>query len=316
MSEPAASPAPTEPTTTRGLMPVAQGGTVHLGVRHSVHTEWFYWLVGVGWLRFFGALTAGVLSLNVAFALGYYCVPEQLANFDGTFASAFAFSVQTLFTIGYGAMAPTGWAAHALVTLEAVVGMMFNAVITGLVFARVSRPRSRVLFSNVAVIAPMDGVPTLAFRLANARGNEVLDASIRVVMLVDTRTREGHQIRRMLELTPERSYSPIFRLSWTVMHRLDERSPLTPLARGDALDASVVGFVCLLTAYDATLHSSMHTQHVYRTDALRFGHRLVDVVTSLPDGRFSLDYQQFHDSVPLDAPSTTEAPAGRAASNR
>jgi inward rectifier potassium channel len=300
-AKPRAVPAARPDVTPRRAQTVARNDdTVHLGVTNPMHTEWFYLLIQGSWPRFFGVLTGAVLALNVLFALAYAAVPDQLVNFDGSLSSAFAFSVQTLFTIGYGAMAPTGWVAHTLVTLEAIVGMMFSAVVTGLVFARVSRPHSRVLFSDVVVVAPMDGVPTFSFRLANARGNEVLDASIRIVALIDTVTREGHRIRRMHELHPERTYSPIFRMSWTVMHRLDARSPLAPYVQDGVVDPRVIGFVCLLTAHDATLHASLHTQHVYAPTDLRFGVKFVDVVSRMDDGRFVLDYTRFHDTEPLE----------------
>lgn len=280
-------------------MPARARDAVRLGMDEAVHRDWYHALIRGSWSALFGAVTAAFLGVNALFGTLYWLIPDQIVNARGTWADGFAFSVQTLFTIGYGYLAPQGPIAHALVTVESLVGLLMTAVTTGLVFARVSRPQAKVLFSQPIVLASMHGVPTLTFRVGNARGNEVLDASIRVVALVDDVSPEGHVMRRMHELTPVRGYSPIFRLSWSVMHRVDASSPLWGMLHGDEIDPRLVGIVCLLSGHDESYGGAIHAQHTYTVDDLRRDVRFVDVLIDLPDGRFAIDYRKFHETEPL-----------------
>lgn len=265
----------------------------------GLHRVWYDRLLAGSWPFFFGVLVAAIVLINVAFAAAYWWVPDDLNGYDGTFEEAFAFSVQTFFTIGYGSTSPAGWAAHIVVTLEATVGLLFTAVATGAAFARVSRPNARILFSRVAIFTTMDGAPTFSFRVGNLRGQDVLDAHIRLVALVEHTTREGVRLRRMLELAPERAYSPIFRLTWTVFHRLDENSPLTPLLVDGRPDDRLLGVIALLTAHDVTLGAQLHAQQFYYLNDLRHGVAFRDVLHPQPDGSFRVDYEAFHEVVPV-----------------
>ena len=144
----------------------------------------------------------------------------------GSFIDLFFFSVQTLSTVGYGQMAPKTLAANVVVTIEAFVGLFNLAIATGLLFARISRPTARVMFSERAVITTFEGVPTLIFRAANQRRNRIVEAEVTISLARDMTTREGGSIRRFQELPALRSKSPIFYLSWQIMHRIDASSPL------------------------------------------------------------------------------------------
>lgn len=290
------------PAPQRRRRAARAGEAVRLGAKDAAHKEWYYLLVRGSWATLVFIVFLAFLIVNATFGTAYWLVSDQILNSEGTWGEGFAFSVQTLFTIGYGYLAPIGPVAHLLVTVESLVGLMMTAVTTGLVFARVSRPRAKVMFSRPLLVAPMDGVPTLTFRVANERGNDVLDASVRLVALIDEVTPEGHTLRRMRELTPVRGFSPIFRLSWVVMHRLDESSPLRSILVDGQIDDRFIGVVCLLSAYDETYGGVVHAQHAYGAEHIRFNERLVDVLTELEDGRFVIDYRKFHDTVPLDLP--------------
>src|SRR5439155_9491677 len=132
-------------------------------------------------------------------------------------------SVQTMATIGYGGMAPIGIYANVLVTIEALVGLLGLAMATGLAFAKLSRPTARVLFSRVAVIAPRDGVRSLMLRMANERANQILEAQVHLALARTETTAEGERVRRLYDLELVRTRTPLFVLTWTVIHPIDER---------------------------------------------------------------------------------------------
>ena len=198
-----------------------------IGQDKSRFTDFYHATLTANWLEFFIGLAVVFLAINLLFALLYWADPHGIANArPGSLADAFFFSVQTLGSIGYGAMTPHSTYANVLVTIESFSSIVNIAVATGLVFARFSRPTARVLFSNVAVVTQFDGVPTLMFRAANQRGNQIFDANVTVSLARQVVTREGINMRRFEELRLVRSRTPLFALSWTVMHRIDETSPL------------------------------------------------------------------------------------------
>ena len=170
-------------------------------------------------------LAGAYLGANAIFAVVYMLTGGVDGMRQTSFADAFFFSVQTLSTIGYGGMTPKGLAANIAVTVEAFFGLAMVAVSTGLIFARFSRATARVAFSRVAVITNFEGVPTLMFRAANQRGNQILEAEVMLNLLRQTVTAEGHVYRRFQELKVERARTPMFALTWTVLHPIDEFQP-------------------------------------------------------------------------------------------
>jgi inward rectifier potassium channel len=274
---------------------------VRKGVHHDLTRDWYYYLIEGSWRWLVGAVVTLYVAANLLFGGFYWLLPEgAIVNSTGSYLDAFAFSVQTLFTIGYGYLAPASPTAHALVAVESIIGVLLTAVITGLVFAKVSRPRVKVLFSGPVLVSPVDGRLTLSFRVGNERGNEVLDASIKMVAMIDTQTAEGVAFRKLIEVVPQRTYSPVFRLSWVVQHTLDENSPLYPYVSQDGMHDDFVGMICLLVAHDGSLNATIHAQHIYGADDFRFAHAFVDVLEATPDGKFSIDYGKFHHTKPLD----------------
>jgi inward rectifier potassium channel len=243
------------------------------------------------------------LGSNVLFALAFLTTGGIAHAEPGSFPDAFYFSVQTMGTIGYGAMYPETGAANALVVAEAVFGLLITAISTGLVFAKFSRPTSRIAFSQDVAISPMNGVPTLAFRVGNERSNTIIEAMIRVAVIRTERTEEGVLFYRMYELQLVRDRSPALSRSWNVLHVIDEKSPLhgaTPeTARKDELElvATVVGT-------DDTSLQPVHGRHQYLTEDIVWGARLADALTESPDGKIQLDLTRFHDIEPT-APTPT-----------
>jgi inward rectifier potassium channel len=224
--------------------------------------------------------------------------PGAIANArPGAFADAFFFSVQTIATLGYGQMSPATLYANLVVTVETAVGVMFLALATGLVFARFSRPTARVLFSRVAVIGPYNGTPTLAFRIANERSNQILEAEVKAVLLRDETTGEGAAIRRFYDLPLARYRTPVFALSFTVMHRIDRDSPLCG-ASAASLAADNAELIITASGIDETIAQRVYARTSYLPDEIRWGHRFVDVMGWSDDGSRIIDYRRFHDTVP------------------
>src|SRR5437867_11613586 len=198
----------------------------------------YHRLISSSWPRLLMLVAVAFVGVNTLFALGYLLGRDAIENArPGSFADAFFFSVQTMATVGYGKMVPRALYANVLVTVEVLMALMGLALVTGLTFAKFSRPTARVLFSRRAVIAPQDGVPSLMFRMANARGNNIVEAQVHVVLARNETTAEGVEMRRFYDLDLTRRQSALFTLSWTAIHPLTEASPLRGLTTS-ALEAA------------------------------------------------------------------------------
>ena len=261
-------------------------------------TDFYHAVLTVPWPVFFIGLLGFFFLINVVFAFLYMVDPKGIANArPGNFWDAFLFSVQTIGSINYSVMMPKTIYANTIVVFEAFFGILNLALITGVVFSRFSRPYARVLFSNVAVITPFDGVPMLMFRAANQRGNQILDANMVVTFARQETTREGITMRRFQELTLVRSRSSLFALSWTVMHRIDESSPLYG-ATMESLIASQGELIALLSGTDESLAEVIFARHSYKPDQILWGRRFVDVLGVTPRGRRVVDLTRFHETEP------------------
>src|SRR5471030_742396 len=260
--------------------------------------DFYHNILIASWPWFFAQLAGAFIVVNLAFALLYVADRGGIANArPGSFQDAFFFSVQTLGTLGYGVMAPRTLYTNLLVTVESFSGILTIALFTGIIFARFSRPIARVVFSNVAVVALFDGVPTLMFRAANQRGEFIVDAEVSVTLARQHTTREGVTMRRFQELKLERSKNSLFPLSWTVMHRIDETSPLHGLTNEEML-AQDMEIVVMLSGVDEILADRIYARHAYWADEIIRDQRFVDVISLAPDGRRVVDLTRFHDTMP------------------
>ena len=270
-------------------------------------TDFYHAILTMPWPGFLLALAVFFVALNGVFALLYMADPNGIANARaGNFWDAFRFSVQTIASIGYGVLAPKSDYVNTVVVVEAFTGILNLALITGAVFSRFSRPTARVLFSDVAVITDFDGVPTLMFRAANQRGNQILDATITVNLAYQQTTREGQTMRRFRELALVRPRSPLFALSWTVMHTVDETSPLYGQT-AESLSVLQAELVAMLSGTDETLAAMIFARKSYPPQKILWRHRFVDILSTNASGRRVVDLNRFHDAVP---DGTTETPKG------
>jgi inward rectifier potassium channel len=257
-------------------------------------TDFYHAVLTASWPLFVAQLALFFLLLNLAFALLYVSDRGGIANArPGNFADAFFFSVQTLGTLGYGVMAPKSLYANLLVTLESFSGILIIALYAGIIFARFSRPFARVVFSNNAVVTAFDGVPTLMFRAANQRGNSILDASVSVSLAVDHTTREGASLRRFHELKLLRASNPLFALSWTVMHAIDEARPLYRLGLAEMIEHDME-IIVMLSGTDETIADRIYARHSYTPEEILWNRRFVDVVSVTATGRRMVDLTRFH----------------------
>jgi inward rectifier potassium channel len=255
----------------------------------------YHVLLTMPWWAFFAVMALTFVTLNAAFAGLYLLDPNGIANArPGSFADHFFFSVETLGTLGYGVMAPQSLYAHSVVTAEAFVSLVNVAIATGLIFARFSRPTARVLFSKVAVISRFEGVPTLMFRVANQRGNQILEADVSLTLAFRTTTREGTPMRRFQELRVMKSRSPLFALSWLIMHPIDETSPLWN-ATPESLAATQSEVLVMISGNDQSFAQRIFARHSYLPEEIVWGGVFVDVLTMSPEGELLVDYRHFHD---------------------
>ena len=277
------------------------------GAPSGLRRDLYFYFIDSSWTQLLLTLACLFALVIFVFAGLLLLEPGSITHGDDTLGDALAFSVQTLSTIGYGTLSPaTPW-ANFIVTLEAAAGMLFVALATGVTLAKAARPQAGVLFSRCAVINDRDGQAVLAFRAGNTRGNEVLDAEVTVTVMLDESTAEGEPMRRLYDLELVRDRSPMFDLTWTVMHEIDASSPLANIDWA-APGGQLAGIAITLVGHDRSYAQTTYARHVYYPEDLRPGRRFASVTTVLDDGRFVLDYARFHDTEPVAA----DEPSGSA----
>jgi len=253
----------------------------------------------ISWPTLFATLAAVFFALNVLFGSLYSLQPGSIANLNPAgFWGAFFFSIETSATVGFGDMHPQTMYGHAVASIEIFCSITSIALITGVMFARFSRPRARILFARHAVLRPIDGKPTLMLRAANARQNVIVEATAHLRLVRREVSSEGFKIRRILDLALVRDHNPLFALGWTLMHVIDETSPLAgeteeSLKEGQGL------LILTLTGIDETTGQDMTARTVYPADSLRWNHAFRDILGTDEDGYDLIDYAQFDEVVPL-----------------
>lgn len=259
----------------------------------------YFFLLAEPWWRLLPLAFGAYLAINLLFAglftLGGDCVAGAQ---PGAFDDAFWFSVQTFSTIGYGGMSPKTPYAHALVTLESFAGLIGVAFGTGLLFAKFARPSARVGFSRNLVVAPRNGTPSLQLRIANARCGHMINARMSVSALMEEVTSEGAYMRRLVDLRLERATSPLFALAWTIIHTLDQDSPLHGLTAAD-VEQRVLAVVVSFEAVDDTFMQVVHASHFYRPQDILFDACFVDMIRHPDNLTVEMDYARLHDIRPI-----------------
>lgn len=269
----------------------------------------YHFLLTVTWPRFLGIVAGGYGAANAVFAVFYVlCGPGALQGGDGLgpgerYMTAFFFSVHTLATIGYGSIAPVGMAANLLVVVESLVGLLGFALVSGLVFARFSRPMAWVIFSHRALVAPYRGYTAFMFRLVNGRSNQLIDVQASVSVTLE---RDGR--RSFHELRLEREKVVLFPLSWTVVHPIDESSPLWGLTERD-LHERDAEFLVTIEAIDETFSQPVHSRTSYKAGEIEWGARFADAFVRHPGRPVGIDLSRLHDFTRVELPTPPGVPA-------
>jgi len=252
------------------------------GLRLGTSLSLYHTLLTTTWTRFMALVVVSYVLINAGFALVFvFCGPGALqsslpAAGGAGFPQAFFFSIATFSTIGYGNLAPAGLAANLVVAVEALVGLLWLALATGLLFARFSRPTAKIMFSRTAVIAPYRGIKAFEFRIANMRSSQLIEVEA-TVMFTRFEEHDGRPVRRFHLLPLERSSVAFFPLSWTIVHPIDEASPLNGLTRDD-MRRSDAEFLMLLSGVEETFAQRVHARSSYRWDEVVWGAKFSDIL--------------------------------------
>ena len=265
----------------------------------------YHSLLRISWPGFFSFVIVGYLISNGVFACAYVLcgedallVPEN-QHIGNRFWEAFFFSVHTMATIGYGNITPVGVAANLIVTFEALFGLLGFALITGMLFSRFSRPTAKILFSEKAIVAPYRGITAFEFRITNGRCNEIIELNA-TVMYSQFEEADGRILRRFYPLKLERDRVSFFTLSWTLVHPIDESSPLFSKTEQEllAVDAEVL---ILLTGIDETFSQTVHTRSSYKADEIIWKAKFADIYNPpTPTGRLTIDVRKLHSTEPTE----------------
>jgi inward rectifier potassium channel len=268
----------------------------------------YLFMINTSWPLFLAIIFAGFVIANLVFAFVYLGIGVehlQGANTStplGRFLSAFFFSAQTFTTVGYGRISPEGVPANLVAALQALLGLMAFAIGTGLLFGRFSRPAARLAFSRQMVVAPYQGGTSLQFRVANRRSNNLMEIEARVLLMTVEPSDHG-LLRKYKPLTLERASVQFLPLTWTVVHPIDEASPLWGQT-ADHLARQQAEVLILIKAFDDTFFQTVHVRHSYRYEEVAWGARFVPAFEADSRGEMVLDLKRLSEIAPAQNPDT------------
>ncbi len=258
----------------------------------------YHSLLSMSWIKFNGVVLLAYIVANLFFASLYMLIGiDHLGGITGVttfgkFLDAFFFSGQTITTVGYGVIHPVGFWASLISLVESMAGLLGFALATGLLYGRFSRPNAKILYSKNAVIAPYRGITAFEFRIANARKNQLIEvevevtASMKVSVGVNT-TRKFH----ILNL--ERKLINFFPLTWTIVHPIDDNSPLFGITERDLID-SEAEFIILIKAFDDTFSQSVHSRTSYSYHEIVWGAKFQNIYIESESNVTAVDMNMFH----------------------
>ncbi len=268
------------------------GSTAYKLGTPGAFTDLYYYLMEIGWPRFFALATATFIGVNLVFGLIYAAMPGAIAGARaGSLTDGFFFSVDTFATVGYGAMAPATPIGHTVASFELLIGLFLTATLTGIIFARFSRPRETILFSRVAVVTRHFGERSLMVRVASARSRPLVEVRAQMVFLERTITTEGRPFRKYVELPLVRATNPLMSLAWTVIHNLEEGGALChAIDNGDE-----IMIVLSVNGLDTLLGQPAFGGHTYLNADLRRGERFAEIVSDT-NGDVEIDIGRLHET--------------------
>jgi inward rectifier potassium channel len=255
------------------------------------HRDPYHRILTLPWRVFFLISVVAFLLLNVLFAFLYMQDPGGIANLNSErFLDYFFFSVESISTIGYGHTYPASDYTHWVMSLQVFVGVMNIAIATGVVFAKVSLPTNKIIFSDKILLTDHDGQLSLVFRAANERNNQIVDAKVSLNLIWNEKTKEGIPISRFKTLWVENRHTPMFALSWMIHHKVNGDSPLDGKSIAE-LKENGAAIVATITGIDGTLSQNIYGQVTYYPDQILEGRQFADML-STEQGKIVVHYER------------------------
>lgn len=269
----------------------------------------YYHMISASWGQLLVYGFVGYLSVNLLFGTLYWLQADSVVNSDGGWLESFYFSVQTFSTIGYGSMSPDSTWAHILVTIESFIGLVAVAVGTGLIFSKFSRPSARINFSKTMVVHLRNGIPTINFRIASERaGSRIINAKMRLSVMMSTQTAEGHEVRRYYPLKLVRDEMPMFALMLNLFHEIDEDSPFYGM-ESEEFHERVGMFVASFEGIDDIFLQTVQANNVYRIEDIEYGAEFVDMIefSKDPNGKRILRHENLSKTISVNMQNPSES---------
>jgi inward rectifier potassium channel len=264
-----------------------------IGAQTGLFQDFYHTLLTSSWSKFFTSYLLFFLTFNIFFATAYWCFPDALSGTDQSFWHSFVFSVHTFSTVGYGVFAPHSNWSHVVVIIESIFSVFVTALLTGLIFSKFSRPSAKIIFTDHILINNFEGKRTLMFRMGNLRTNQIAEAQVKLVALKSIKTVEGENIRRQIDMSLVRSTSLFFALTWSIMHVIDESSPLYNLTQKDIIDQNVEIGVSVV-GYDSSFSQTIHANCIYSTQDFLFDRYFEDVFDIQGNQILAINYKNFN----------------------
>jgi inward rectifier potassium channel len=276
---------------------INQDGTPTLrteGLRREVFSDLYHHFLRKSWWQFLIIILSLFISVNLIFTFFYFeCDGIQNAHNKLDY---FFFSVQTLSTIGYGFMYPTNLCSHVLIVTQSFLGLLFLSFLTGLVFAKFSLPRAKILFTKNALVCYEKDDLTFKFRMTNKRANQIVDARIKGVMLKLEKMADGSLFRRIHDMKLVRNEIPMFSLSFTVQHIIEENSPFYQETHESLVQKEAL-VIITITGLDETMSQMVSTRHSYNFDEIIWGAQFKDVLLRDENGELYFNFHNFDEII-------------------
>lgn len=285
---------------------------IRRGMPFKASFNFYHFLLNLSLTKFVLLIIAWFTAVNLIFAFIYMGLGAEnlqgvdLSSMHNKFLDAFFFSTQTFTTVGYGRISPLGLSANIISSLEALIGLMSFALITGLLYGRFSMPESRLLFSDNAVVAPYRGITALMFRIANLQKSQLLDVELTVSISL-YEDKNGERVRTFYTLNLERNTLTFFPTSWTVVHPIDEKSPFFEMDE-QVFKACEAEIMVVFKAYDDRYFQTIHATNSYTINEMEWGAKFTPIL-SVEEGWPVIDLGGLNNFQKVDLFSNQEIPS-------
>jgi inward rectifier potassium channel len=265
-----------------------------VGLKREIFSDLYHHFLGKSWWQFLFTILVLFVSVNIIFTF-FYIECDGIHNANSKLDYYF-FSVQTLSTIGYGFMYPTNLCSHILIVIQSFLGLLFLSFLTGLVYSKFSIPRAKIIFTKNSLVNYDGEDLCLKFRMTNKRANQIVDARIKLVMLKTEIKNDGSRFRKIHDMKLVRSEIPMFSLSFTVQHIIDEASPFYKETH-ESLVQKEVFVIVTITGLDETMSQTISTRHTYSFDEVIWGATFKDVLVPDENGDIYFNFNNFDEIV-------------------